>query len=243
MLFEDKDESKIIVAFDFESKNKALLMAKLLDPSLCKIKVGLELYVSCGPSIIEELHSFGYKIFLDLKFHDITNTVVKSCLAASKLGVWMINIHSSGGSNMMISSKKQLIRNNYQTLVLGVTILTSMNEKDINEVGYTSNIENQVVKMAALCYESKLDGVVCSANEAKLIKSKFPENFICVCPGIRNNSDDNNDQKRIITPTQAAKYGADYIVVGRPIIESKNPLESLINIKKEFDSGLNNKKI
>jgi orotidine-5'-phosphate decarboxylase len=242
MLFEEKDESKIIVAFDFENKNKALSMAKLLDPSLCKIKVGLELYVSCGPSIIEELHSLGYKIFLDLKFHDITNTVVKSCLAASKLGVWMVNIHSGGGSNMMISSKEELVSNNYQTLVLGVTILTSMNEKDINEIGYTGNIENQVVKMASLCYESKLDGIVCSANEAKLIKSKFPENFICVCPGIRNNDDDNNDQKRTVTPAQAAKYGADYIVVGRPIIKSKNPLECLINIKKEFDSELDKKK-
>ena len=237
MSFQDKNNSKVIVALDYNNKEDAILMANTLKPSLCKLKVGLELFVSCGPSIIKDLHSLGYKIFLDLKFHDITNTVVKSCLSASKLGVWMINIHSSGGKNMMVKSKDEIVKNNYQTLILGVTILTSMEENEINEIGYSCNIKEQVLKMARLCYQSELNGVVCSTKEAKFIKSEFPEDFICVCPGIRNTENKSDDQKRIATPKLAAESGADYIVVGRPITKSDKPLESLMMIKKEFDES------
>ena len=238
MSFDDKEESRIIVALDYNNKKDAVSMAKILRPSLCKIKIGLELFVTCGPSIIEEIHSLGYKIFLDLKFHDITNTVVNSCKVAARMGVWMINVHSSGGKKMMLSSKKKLLDENYNTLVLGVTILTSMQKEDINEIGFTSDIETQVLNMASLCKDSNLDGVVCSAQEAKLIKSNFPENFLCVCPGIRSEHEQINDQKRVMTASMAAKNCADYIVVGRPIIRSNNPLESLIKIKEEFDNGL-----
>lgn len=237
MLFDDRDSSKIIVALDYDNKREALEMAKCLDPNLCKVKVGLELFISCGPEIIKDLHALGYKIFLDLKFHDITNTVIKSCLVASDLGVWMINVHSSGGKNMMQKCKNEIFKSNKKILILGVTILTSMNENEIREVGYTDNLKDQVLKMAKLCYESKLDGVVCSSQESKLIKSKFKENFICVCPGIRSDNDKNNDQKRISTPKMAASSGADYIVVGRPITKSSDPLASLIAIKKEFDES------
>ena len=238
MSFEDKEGSKIIVALDYDNKEDAVSMAKILKPSLCKIKIGLELFIACGPSIIKEIHSLGYKIFLDLKFHDITNTVVNSCKVAAKMGVWMINVHSSGGKKMMLSSKKELVDENYNTYVIGVTILTSMQKEDINEIGLTSDIETQVLNMASLCSDSNLDGVVCSAQEAKLIKSNFPKNFLCVCPGIRSEHDQINDQKRVMTASMAAKNYADYIVVGRPIIQSNNPLESLIRIKEEFDNGL-----
>ena len=238
MSFEDKEAPRIIVALDYNNKEDAILMAKTLKPSLCKIKVGLELFITCGPSIIEEIHSLGYKIFLDLKFHDITNTVVNSCKVAAKMGVWMINVHSSGGKNMMFNSKKELINESYDTLVLGVTVLTSMQKNDINEIGFTNDIETQVLNMATLCKDSNLDGVVCSAQEAKLIKSNFPDNFLCVCPGIRSEHEQINDQKRITTASMAAKNCVDYIVVGRPIIKSRNPLESLIKIKEEFDNGL-----
>ena len=240
MSFEDKEAPRIIVALDYNNKEDAILMAKTLKPSLCKIKVGLELFITCGPSIIEEIHSLGYKIFLDLKFHDITNTVVNSCKVAAKMGVWMINVHSSGGKNMMLNSKKELINESYDTLVLGVTVLTSMQKNDINEIGFTNDIETQVLNMATLCKDSNLDGVVCSAQEAKLIKSNFPDNFLCVCPGIRSEDEQINDQKRIMTASMAAKNCVDYIVVGRPIIKSRNPLESLIKIKEEFDNGLKN---
>ena len=238
MSFDDKEESRIIVALDYNNKKDAVSMAKILRPSLCKIKIGLELFITCGPSIIEEIHSLGYKIFLDLKFHDITNTVVNSCKVAAKMGVWMINVHSSGGRKMMLSSKKELVDENYNTLVIGVTILTSMQKEDINEIGLASDIETQALNMASLCKDSNLDGVVCSAQEAKLIKSNSPENFLCICPGIRSEHEEINDQKRIMTASMAAKNCADYIVVGRPITQSNNPLESLIKIKEEFDNGL-----
>ena len=238
MSFEDKEAPRIIVALDYNNKEDAILMAKTLKPSLCKVKVGLELFITCGPSIIEEIHSLGYKIFLDLKLHDITNTVVNSCKVAAKMGVWMINIHSSGGKNMMLNSKKELIDEGYNTLVLGVTVLTSMQKDDINEIGFANDIETQVLNMATLCKDSNLDGVVCSAQEAKLIKSNIPDNFLCVCPGIRGEHEQNEDQKRVMTASMAASNCADYIVVGRPIIKSRNPLESLIKIKEEFDNGL-----
>tara|TARA_X000001036_G_scaffold272126_1_gene252674 strand:- start:150 stop:575 length:426 start_codon:yes stop_codon:yes gene_type:complete len=138
---------------------------------------------------------------------------------------------------MMVKSKDEIIKNNYQTLILGVTILTSMEEKEINEIGYSCNIKDQVSKMARLCYQSELNGVVCSVKEAKFIKSEFPENFLCVCPGIRNTENKSDDQKRIATPKLAAEYGADYIVVGRPVTKSDKPLESLMMIKKEFDES------
>ena len=138
---------------------------------------------------------------------------------------------------MMTKCKNEIFKSNKKILILGVTILTSMNENEIREVGYTDNLKDQVLKMAKLCHESKLDGVVCSSQESKLIKSKFKENFICVCPGIRSDNDKNNDQKRISTPRVAATSGADYIVVGRPITKSSDPLASLIAIKKEFDES------
>ncbi|MBT7523631.1 MAG: orotidine-5'-phosphate decarboxylase [Gammaproteobacteria bacterium] len=228
----------IIVALDYNKENKALDMAKILDPSLCILKVGLELYVSCGPKIVNALHKLGYKIFLDLKFHDIKNTVIKSSLVAADLGVWMINVHSSGGVEMMSGVANTIKENNYSTLVTGVTVLTSLDNDDIKTIGYSNNTKDQVMKMAALCYDSGLNGIVCSAHEVKNIKNEIKDNFICVCPGIRRTEDNKDDQKRIMTPAMAANNGADYIVVGRPITNSKNPLKSLIKIKKEFNNTL-----
>tara|TARA_B110000008_G_scaffold123461_1_gene126045 strand:+ start:3554 stop:4270 length:717 start_codon:yes stop_codon:yes gene_type:complete len=228
----------IIVALDYNKENKALDMAKILDPSLCILKVGLELYVSCGPKIVNALHKLGYKIFLDLKFHDIKNTVIKSSLVAADLGVWMINVHSSGGVEMMSGVANTIKENNYSTLVTGVTVLTSLDNDDIKTIGYSNNTKDQVMKMAALCHDSGLNGIVCSAHEAKNIKNEIKDNFICVCPGIRRTEDNKDDQKRIMTPAMAANNGADYIVVGRPITNSKNPLKSLIKIKKEFNNTL-----
>ena len=228
----------IIVALDYNKENKALDMAKILDPSLCILKVGLELYVSCGPKIVNALHKLGYKIFLDLKIHDIKNTVIKSSLVAADLGVWMINVHSSGGVEMMSGVANTIKENNYSTLVTGVTVLTSLDNDDIKTIGYSNNTKDQVMKMAALCYDSGLNGIVCSAHEAKNIKNEIKDNFICVCPGIRRTEDNKDDQKRIMTPAMAANNGADYIVVGRPITNSKNPLKSLIKIKKEFNNTL-----
>jgi orotidine-5'-phosphate decarboxylase len=161
------ESSNVIVALDYKEEKNALDMANALDPTLCILKVGLELYVSCGPKIVKELHKLGYRIFLDLKLHDITNTVIKSSLVAADLGVWMINVHSSGGTNMMSGVANAIKENNYNTLVTGVTILTSLDDDDIKTIGYLSNTKDQVMKMAVLCYKSGLNGIVCSAHEAK----------------------------------------------------------------------------
>ena len=238
MLSEHNDTTNIIVALDYDNEKEALRMAKILDPSLCILKVGLELFVSSGPKIVHELHNLNYKVFLDLKFHDITSTVIKSSLAAAELGVWMINVHSSGGRSMMREVSKMIKENNFSTLVTGVTVLTSLNDDELNEIGYSRKTKEQVMRMAKLCSDSNLNGIVCSAHEAKYIKSKFTSNFVCVCPGIRNVIDNDNDQKRVMSPSMAAANGADYIVVGRPITNSKNPLESLVKIKTEFENSL-----
>ena len=236
MSSDHKKNSKIIVALDYSNKNDAISLANKLHPNLCNLKVGLQLFVSCGPEVIQDLHKLGYKIFLDLKFHDITNTVVKSCLAAAELGVWMVNIHSSGGGKMMLQTMKEMKQNNHSTLVLGVTMLTSIDENEMKEIGYKNSMEQQVLQMAEMSYRSNLNGIVCSAQESKLIKLRFPNNFLCVCPGIRSTDDCKNDQKRIMTPKMAFENGADYIVVGRPISQSDDPLEALKRIKKEFNN-------
>ena len=173
MLSEYNGTPHIIVALDYNNENEAINMAKMLDPSLCILKVGLELFVSSGPKIVHDLHSLNYKVFLDLKFHDIVNTVIKSSLAAAELGVWMINVHSSGGRDMMSKVVRKIKENNHDTLVTGVTILTSLNNDDLYDIGYTKNTEEQVLKMAQLCNDSRLNGIVCSAHEAKIVKKKF----------------------------------------------------------------------
>ena len=230
-------DSPIIVALDMDQKS-ALELANKIDPQDCEVKVGSQLFTASGPKVIEELKNLGFKIFLDLKFHDINNTVVKSSVSAAELGVWMINIHSSGGKTMMSKVSEEIKKNNHNTLVLGVTILTSLDDDEIKEIGYSKKMEEQVLNMAELCYESNLNGVVCSAREASIIKNKFSDNFICVCPGIRSENNKKDDQKRFVTPSIASNNGADYIVVGRPITSSNDPLESLIKIKEEFDNPL-----
>ena len=166
--------SKVIVALDCNNENDALEIANLLDPKLCNLKIGLELFISCGPSIVKKIHNLNYKIFLDLKLHDISNTVLKSINTIGKLGIWMTNIHSSGGKKMMLNAQEELRKVQKDCLLLGVTILTSLNDKDLKEIGFQNNVNNQVLQMASLCHQSKLNGIVCSAYEAKVIKENFP---------------------------------------------------------------------
>ena len=238
MSFEDHKLSKVIVALDYQNENDALKMAKILSPDMCNLKVGLELFISCGPEIIKKLHNLNYKIFLDLKLHDINNTVLKSINAIGQLGVWMTNIHAAGGMSMMIDAVEELQKNYNDIIILGVTVLTSLDNEKFKEIGYSKEINDQVVHMASMCHKSKLNGVVCSAKEAKLIKENLPSDFICVCPGIRTKNSSNDDQERIMTPKEAAENGADYIVVGRPITQSNDPLSSLKTIKEEFENSL-----
>jgi orotidine-5'-phosphate decarboxylase len=235
-------DSKIIVALDYADANSAINLVNQLDPSLCKLKVGKELFTAAGPQFVEKLIAKDFKVFLDLKFHDIPTTVKKACQAASNLGVWMLNVHASGGTSMMhaaaegvdIGSQSSINNKNHKPLLIAVTVLTSMNQASLAEIGIVDCVENQVLKLAKLTQQAGLDGVVCSALEAQLLKQHFPSDFLLVTPGIRPATASLDDQSRVLTPTQALQMGASYLVIGRPITQAAQPLEALIQIYKEI---------
>lgn len=215
--------SPIIVALDFASAATALAFARQLDPHTVRLKVGKELFVAEGPKIIEELQALGFEIFLDLKFHDIPNTVAQACAVAATLGVWMTNVHASGGGQMMQHVMSTLATKKTRPLVTAVTVLTSMGVTDLQEIGLSIPVDKQVLHLAQLTQKNGLDGVVCSAHEARELRQALGEGFLLVTPGIRLSTDSDNDQHRIMTPEKALAAGADYLVIGRPITQAKNP--------------------
>jgi orotidine-5'-phosphate decarboxylase len=224
--------SPVIVALDLEH-TLAIDLAKKLDPVNCRLKVGSQLFTSAGPKVIEELSMLGFEIFLDLKFHDIPNTVAQSVKAAANLGIWMLNVHTSGGSIMMNEAKeatKELIE---PPLIIGVTMLTSLSEEDVNEIGI-QDISNQALSLASLAKKNCLDGVVCSVNEVRRIKELLGKDFITVTPGIRSSDSLKDDQSRVSTARNAIENGSDYLVIGRPITQSDNPMNSLDSIIEEI---------
>jgi orotidine-5'-phosphate decarboxylase len=218
--------SPIVVALDYSSVDAALAMAKLLDPARCRVKVGKELFTSAGPLVIEQLQQLGFEVFLDLKFHDIPNTCAKAVAAAADLGVWMVNVHASGGRRMMEAARNELDKRASRPFLIGVTVLTSMDSVDLVELGLSVTPEEHVVRLATLAQSSGLDGVVCSANELAVIRQHCGDDFKTVTPGIRPSWSDNQDQKRVMTPEQAVAAGVDYMVVGRPITQSEDPAAS-----------------
>ena len=224
-------EKRIIIPLDLDYVN-ALNIAKTLDPKICRLKVGNQLFTSSGPKVINDLKELGYDIFLDLKFHDIPNTVYEAVKSAADLGVWMVNVHTSGGMKMLESSRKALEGYDQPPLLIGVTVLTSLSEDALQEVGLRS-ISEQVLRLATLAKECELDGVVCASSDTKNIKEEFGEDFITVTPGIRPHQSDLNDQSRVSTPEEAVKNGSDFLVIGRPITGSQNPRATLeeINLK------------
>jgi len=224
--------SPIIVALDLE-RDLALDLAKSLDPNNCRLKVGSQLFTSAGPRVIEELSTLGFDIFLDLKFHDIPSTVAQSVKAASNLGVWMLNVHASGGSIMMKAAKEATTGLVDPPLIIGVTMLTSLSEKDVNEIGI-QGISNQVLSLASLAKKNSLDGIVCSANDVRRIKELLGKDFVTVTPGIRSSDSSKDDQSRVSSARNAIEKGADYLVIGRPITQSANPMKSLDSIIKEI---------
>ena len=232
------DEFKrIIVALDFDKIEQARTLVNQLDPKLCRLKVGKEMFTLYGPSWVTELVDKGFDVFLDLKFHDIPNTVAKACVAAAKLGVWMINVHASGGEAMMKAAKKALNENfDNPPLLTAVTVLTSMDKNEFDNVGYQRDIQTQVKHLAKLAEKSGLDGVVCSAQEAEMLSSQLGENFALVTPGIRPAGTDKGDQSRIMTPSKAIQAGSSYLVIGRPITQSTDPLTSLCEISESIAS-------
>ena len=224
--------SPIIIALDLDYED-SLDFAKKIDPEHCRLKVGSQLFTQKGPQIIEELSMLGFDIFLDLKFHDIPNTVASAVEVAAEMGVWMLNVHTSGGSKMMEAAWQAANKSANPPLVIGVTILTSLNQVDMNELG-VKDISNQINDLATLAYKSSLDGIVCSAGDVRNIKSLLGEDFLTITPGIRPISAPKDDQSRISSAKQAIEDGSDYLVIGRPITQSSDPLKSLEIFLKEI---------
>ena len=230
-------KSTVIVALDYDNQDSALTLADRLDPTLCRLKVGKELFTAAGPSVVKKLTDRGFDIFLDLKFHDIPNTVAKAIGTAADLGVWMTNVHASGGSRMMSAARQALDSKGSDMLLIGVTVLTSMGVSDLEEVGVQGNASAQVLRLAELAKNSGLDGVVCSAQEAKLLKESLGQGFKLVTPGIRLADSAADDQRRIVTPADALALGSDYLVIGRPITKSTDPLATLLEINHSLMSA------
>ena len=231
--------SKLIIALDFSTKQQALDFVKQLSPANCKLKVGFELYVAAGPDLVRQLVDLGYDVFLDLKFHDIPNTVASACRSAASLGVWMMNVHASGGDIMMQAAKQALVDAASSSKLIAVTVLTSMDAQQLKRINVSSSPQEQVKQLAQLTQKSGLDGVVCSAREAQYLREQLGEDFLLVAPGIRPEGADAGDQKRLMTPAEACRAGVSYIVVGRPITQAKNPLAVIEQINKDMTPNPN----
>lgn len=227
--------SPVIVALDYDSSDAALAMADQLDPALCRVKVGKELFTIAGPQLVRDLVARGFQVFLDLKFHDIPNTVAAAVRAAAQLGVWMVNVHASGGARMMEAALAALEPfGNDRPLLIGVTVLTSTAPEELAEIGVNRSLAEQVSALAGLVQRSGLDGVVCSAQEAQALRAQCGENFALVTPGIRPAGSAADDQRRIVTPAQALDWGSDYLVIGRPITAAADPARALQAILQEL---------
>lgn len=227
-------DSPLIIALDYPSLDAALCMADQLDPSRCRVKVGKELFTRSGPAVLEALHGRGFEVFLDLKFHDIPNTVAGAVQAAAEQGVWMVNVHASGGRRMMEAAAKRLTDHNLSTHLIAVTVLTSMQAEDLHETGVAAAPQDQVMRLAALTQQSGLNGVVCSAQEAAQIKAQCGAEFLKVTPGIRPSFAAANDQQRIMTPSEAMRVGSTHLVVGRPVTQAEDPMAALAAIEAEL---------
>jgi orotidine-5'-phosphate decarboxylase len=229
-----QSDPKIVVALDFAAAKPALEFVDRIDPALCRVKVGKELFTAEGPSLVEELVKRDFGVFLDLKFHDIPNTVAKACEAASKLGVWMVNVHASGGRAMMEAAHNAVEKSPHRPLLIAVTVLTSMDQAALGEIGVTGKLQDQVLRLAMLTEQSGLDGVVCSAQEASLLRQHVDRDFCLVTPGIRPANANKDDQSRIVTPADALRQGSSYLVIGRPITQAPDPIAALAAINAEI---------
>ena len=227
-------QSKIIVALDFADASSALALVGRLDSSLCRLKVGKELFTAAGPDLVRALVARGFEVFLDLKFHDIPNTVAAACRAAAGLGVWMMNVHASGGRRMMTAAQEALAGLERRPLLIAVTVLTSMSAEDLGEVGVSDAPADQVLRLARLTQDCRLDGVVCSAQEATLLRADLGAAFRLVTPGIRPAGTEAGDQRRVMTPVEALRAGATDLVIGRPITAAADPLAALQQIQSEI---------
>lgn len=229
------EDPKVIVALDYASKEQALAFVEQLDPAHCRLKVGKEMFTLFGPEFVRKLVQKQFDVFLDLKFHDIPNTVAKACKAAAELGVWMVNVHASGGQPMMEAARQAIADSAHpQTRLIAVTVLTSMDQEQLDQVAGGISTNEQVKKLALLAQSAGLDGVVCSAQEATMLRGCVEERFLLVTPGIRPAGSEAGDQKRIMTPTQAMQSGVSYLVMGRPVTQAQDPLQVLKDVNKSL---------
>ncbi|WP_428772775.1 orotidine-5'-phosphate decarboxylase [Vibrio sp.] len=230
-------DQKVIVALDYDNQADALAFVDRIDPSSCRLKVGKEMFTLFGPDFVKALHARDFSVFLDLKFHDIPNTCSKAVRAAAELGVWMVNVHASGGERMMVASREILEPyGSDRPLLIGVTVLTSMEQADLAGIGLNIEPQQQVMRLATLTKNAGLDGVVCSAQEAPMLKSALGQEFKLVTPGIRPAGAAVGDQKRIMTPVDAVAAGSDYLVIGRPITQAADPAAVLAEINGQLAS-------
>ncbi len=225
---------RLIVALDFPVAELAYQLVQRLDPKLCRLKIGNILFTQAGPSLVEDLMNSGFDVFLDLKYHDIPQTVAGACRAAAELGAWMVNVHIQGGKRMLEAAVEAIQPFNHKPLLIGVTILTSLQDEDLAPLGVQTAIEKLVPRMALLAEQTGLDGVVCSSQEAAILREQLNLSFVLVTPGIRLEGDEAADQKRILTPSAAIRAGSSYLVVGRPITQARDPLKVLEQIHSEM---------
>ncbi len=231
------NNSRVVVSLDFSDAKQALDLCLKLDSTECKLKIGKELFTRQGPTLVERFINMGFDVFLDLKYHDIPNTVASACRAAADLGVWMLNVHASGGRVMMETACEALDKSTHKPLLIAVTVLTSMADDDLREIAISNSVDKQVMLLAQLAKSSGLDGVVCSAKEANHLSTKLGKEFCLVTPGIRPANSNRDDQKRIMTPADAIAAGSHYLVIGRPITKADDPLAVLEAINKEIETA------
>ncbi len=234
------DPIPIIVALDFSAAAPVWALVERLDPARCRLKVGKELFTRLGPGLVERLQAAGFAVFLDLKFHDIPNTVAAACAAAADLGVWMVNVHVSGGRPMLDAARAALDRYPQRPLLVGVTVLTSLDRTDLAEIGCPGEPEERVLSLARLAQQAGLDGVVCSPREAARLRAELGRDFRLVTPGVRLPDSASDDQKRTLTPAEALAAGADYLVIGRPVTRAPEPLVALEAIERSLTNRLEN---
>ena len=224
-------ENKVIVALDYETKKEAMQLVDQIDPSLCRLKVGKEMFTTLGTEFVKELQRRNFDVFLDLKFHDIPNTVARAVRSAADLGVWMVDMHASGGLRMMEAAKKILEPYGKDApILIAITVLTSMEEADLLQIGVNTSPEEHVIRLARLSQRAGLDGVVCSPQEVEILRQRCGNEFKLVTPGIRPEGSQLGDQRRVMTPREAINAGSDYLVIGRPITQAADPVAVLKQI-------------
>ena len=230
-----KDDPKVIIALDVNNAGQALEFSTKISPELCRLKVGKELFTAAGPQLVEKLVDRGFDIFLDLKFHDIPNTVKKAVIAASKLGIWMLNVHASGGSAMMAAAREGVDMVGHQRpFLIAVSVLTSMTDDDLKAININCSVYDQVNTLTAMSLDAGLDGMVCSAQEVALLRQQYGSGPLLVTPGIRPGGSNLDDQQRIMTPRQAMDAGSSYLVIGRPVTQHQNPVDALTEINQSL---------